>query len=241
MRIVFAGMLCLAIFVISASGRSLRTSADKSSVLDPTSGSESNKMEVVTHFSVLDPTSGSKSNKPVVVTQAFCKSIIASIKSKTQPYWDVEAQKCNVETRAELVEQCSTIIAEFRKQLADVCPPMQPCTENCDKFKPVKYLAKKATLPKWSAFPEPEDAAASRRMAEAQKAVPMPIICKVPPCPQREAAKESTTTTTSANTAKPAAVPVQPVVEPAAKPPAGPPTPAEKQNVVKVLVATPKQ
>lgn len=222
MRIVFTGMLCLAIFVISASGRGLRTSADSS---------------------VLDPPNGLKSNKPVVVTQAFCKSIFASIKSKTQPYWDVEAQKCNVETRAELVEQCSVIIAEFRKQLADVCPPMEPCTENCDKFKPVKYLAKKATLPKWSAFPEPEDAAASRRMAEAQKAVPMPIICKVPPCPQREAPKEAPkeSTTTSANTAKPAAVPVQPVVEPAAKPPAGPPTPAEKQNVVPVVVAIPKQ
>jgi len=231
MRIVFTGMLCLAIFVISASGRGLRTSADSS---------------------VLDPPNGLKSNKPVVVTQAFCRSIFASIKSKTQPYWDVEAQKCNVETRTELVEQCSVIIAEFRKQLADVCPPMEPCTENCNKFKPVKYLAKKATLPnnKFAAFPEPADDAASRRMAEAQKAVPMPIICKVPPCPQRDAPKESTTTTTSAganaakSTPKPVqAVPVQPVVAPEAKP-AAPPTPAElaeKQNVMQVLVATPNK
>jgi len=150
-------------------------------------------MEVVTHFSVLDPTSGSKSSKPVVVTQAFCKSIIASIKSKTQPYWDVEAQKCNVETRAELVTQCSTIITEFRGQISDVCPPsqpplklpLQPCTENC--FKPVKHVGvPKATVPKWSAFPEPADAAVSRRKAQAQEPVPMLQVtsCSTPPCPQ---------------------------------------------------------
>merc|ERR1711934_14776 len=97
------------------------------------------------------------------------------------------------ETRDELVEQCSTIITEFRGQIADVCPPsqpplqlpLQPCTENC--YKPVKRLGvPKATLPKWSAFPEPADAAVSRRMAQAQEPVPMlqVVSCNIPPCPQ---------------------------------------------------------
>merc|ERR1711934_1111232 len=100
------------------------------------------------------------------------------------------------ETRDELVEQCSTIITEFRGQIADVCPPsqpplqlpLQPCTENC--YKPVKRLGvPKKTLPKWSAFPEPADAAVSRRMAQAQEPVPMlqVVSCNIPPCPQKEA------------------------------------------------------
>jgi hypothetical protein len=44
----------------------------------------------------------------------------------------------------------------------------------------------KATLPKWSAFPEPADAAVSRRMAQAQEPVPMLQVmsCNIPPCPQ---------------------------------------------------------
>ena len=156
MRIVSTGMLCLAIFVISASGRGLRASPGCDNDVHAYSplcidylvialflhGSKHLTTSSICSLdsSVLDPPSGLKSNKPVVVTQAFCNSVFASIKSKTQPYWDVEAQKCNVETRTELVEQCSVIIAEFRKQLADVCPPMEPCTENCNKFKPGPLL-----------------------------------------------------------------------------------------------------
>lgn len=145
-----------------------------------------------------------QTKKPVVVTRSFCTSVLTAIQKKQAPYWNPQTEKCNEESRSELISQCDVLVRGFGDKLDELCPKDddEPCKDACekDKMKPVKYLIiNKPTLPNatYATFPEPADAGASRRMAEGQQAKPALSLCKDPPCglpePQPEIPKLTTT------------------------------------------------
>lgn len=171
-------MLCLIAVVL---GRHLRDSDEE--VLTP---------EKVPDKSVAD-------KKPVVVARSFCASVLTAIQKKQSPYWNPQTEKCNEESRAELISQCNVLVRGFGDKIGELCPKDEPpCKDECDKdkMKPVKYLIiNKPTLPNetYAAFPEPANAGASRRMAEGQQDKPALSLCKDEPCGQPEIPKAATT------------------------------------------------
>ena len=43
----------------------------------------------------------------IVVTKSTCQQMLDGLRTKTAPYWDLDANRCAAETRVQLLEQCS--------------------------------------------------------------------------------------------------------------------------------------
>jgi hypothetical protein len=121
------GILCLIAVVL---GRHLRDSDEQ--VLTPE--------KITAEKSVAE-------KKPVVVTRSFCTSVLTAIQKKQAPYWNPQTEKCNEESRAELISQCDVLVRGFGDKLGELCPKDEPCKDECeqDKMKPVKYLITRYT------------------------------------------------------------------------------------------------
>ena len=76
--------------------------------------------------------------KPVVVTRSFCVSVVSAIQKKEIPYWNPQTEKCNEESRTELISQCDVLVRGFGDKLGELCPKDEPCKGECgqDVMKP---------------------------------------------------------------------------------------------------------